>query len=103
MAQAAGKRLAELLAPAPHGLIGDDDAPLGQQQFNISKAEARLAGLRSDSQTGYRDNAFYTYVQVTRAIIGIWDRLKGWVVSAGRVSVRQSSATSSIGRGRLNR
>jgi hypothetical protein len=40
MAQAAGKRLAELLAPAPHGLIGDDDAPLGQKQLDVPQAEA---------------------------------------------------------------
>jgi hypothetical protein len=40
MAQAAGKRLAELLAPAPHGLIGDDDAPLSQKQLDVPQAEA---------------------------------------------------------------
>ena len=39
-AQAAGKRPAELLAPAPHGLIGDDDAPLGQKQLDVPQAEA---------------------------------------------------------------
>ena len=40
VAQAAGKRLTELLAPALHGLIGDDDAPLGQKQLNVPQAEA---------------------------------------------------------------
>jgi hypothetical protein len=39
-AQSAGKTLTEFLAPAPDSLIGDDDATLGQQQFNISQAEA---------------------------------------------------------------
>jgi hypothetical protein len=39
-AKAFGKGLAELLAPAPNGLMGDDDATLGQQEFNISIAEA---------------------------------------------------------------
>src|ERR1700691_3301282 len=29
-----------LLAPAPHGLVADDDAPLGQKQFDVAKAEA---------------------------------------------------------------
>jgi hypothetical protein len=40
MAQAAGKRLVEFLAPSPHGLIGDDDAPLGQKQLDVPQAEA---------------------------------------------------------------
>ena len=35
-AQSAREGLAELLAPAPDGLVGDDDAPLGQQELNIS-------------------------------------------------------------------
>ena len=39
-AQTVGKGLAEFLAPAPDGLIRDDDAPLSQQEFNISKAQA---------------------------------------------------------------
>ena len=39
-AQSAGKILAEFLAPTPNGLIGDDDTTLGQQQFNVSQAEA---------------------------------------------------------------
>ncbi len=47
--QAAGKALAEFLAPAPNGLIGDDNAPLSQQQFNISKAESeQMAQPRAD-------------------------------------------------------
>src|ERR1700704_2129055 len=33
--QAVGKALAEFLAPAPNGLIRDDDAPLSQKQLNI--------------------------------------------------------------------
>ena len=39
-AQAVGKALAEFLAPAPDGLIGDDNAPLGQEQLDITQAEA---------------------------------------------------------------
>ena len=39
-AQAVGKGLAEFLAPAPHGLIGDDNAPRGQKQLDIPEAEA---------------------------------------------------------------
>src|ERR1700683_5066563 len=35
-----GKALAEFLAPAPYGLVGDDDAPLGQKQFDVAQAEA---------------------------------------------------------------
>ena len=30
----------ELLAPAPHRLVGDDDASLSQDQLNIARAEA---------------------------------------------------------------
>jgi hypothetical protein len=37
-AQAIGKALTELLAAAPNGLIGGDDAPLRQQKLNIAKA-----------------------------------------------------------------
>jgi hypothetical protein len=40
VAQAAGQRLAEFLAPAPHGIMGDDDAPLGQKQLDVPQAEA---------------------------------------------------------------
>jgi hypothetical protein len=29
-----------LLAPAPHGLIADDDAPLGQKQIDVPQAAA---------------------------------------------------------------
>jgi hypothetical protein len=32
--------LTEFPAPAPHGLIGDDNAPLRQKQLNITEAEA---------------------------------------------------------------
>ena len=39
-AQAVGKALTEFPAPAPHGLIGDDNAPLRQKQLNITEAEA---------------------------------------------------------------
>jgi len=39
-AQVVAEALTKFLASAPNGLIGDDDAPLGQQKFNISKAEA---------------------------------------------------------------
>jgi hypothetical protein len=39
-AQAFGEALAEFLAPAPDGLMGDNNAPLGQEQFNVSQAEA---------------------------------------------------------------
>ena len=37
---ATGKTLAEFLAPAPHRLVGDSNAPLGQEQLNIAQAEA---------------------------------------------------------------
>jgi len=40
MAQAVGKALAEFLAPPPHRLIGHDNTTLGQEQFDISQAEA---------------------------------------------------------------
>jgi hypothetical protein len=39
-AQSAREGLAELLAPAPDGLVGDDNATLSQKQFDISQAEA---------------------------------------------------------------
>ena len=39
-AQAVSKALAEFLAPAPNGLIGDDDATFSQEQLNIPQAEA---------------------------------------------------------------
>ena len=39
-AQAVGKALAEFLAPAPNGLIGDDNATLSQKQLDIPQAEA---------------------------------------------------------------
>src|ERR1700722_15320888 len=35
-AKALGKALAEIPTPAPNGLIGEDDATLRQQEFNIS-------------------------------------------------------------------
>ena len=37
--RAIGKALVEFPAPAPHGPIGDGNAPLGQEQFNIPQAE----------------------------------------------------------------
>jgi hypothetical protein len=39
-AQTVGEALAELLAPAPHRLIGNDDAPLSQKKLNVPQAEA---------------------------------------------------------------
>jgi len=39
-AQAVGETGGELLAPAAHRLIGDDDTTLGQDQLNIPQAEA---------------------------------------------------------------
>jgi hypothetical protein len=39
-AQSAREGLAELLAPAPDGLVGDDNATLSQKPFDISQAEA---------------------------------------------------------------
>jgi hypothetical protein len=39
-AQSAREGLAELLAPAPDGLVRDDNATLSQKQFDISQAEA---------------------------------------------------------------
>ena len=38
--QAAGETCSELLAPAPHGFVGDDSASLSQEQLNIPQAEA---------------------------------------------------------------
>jgi hypothetical protein len=34
------KALAKSLTPATHHFVGDDDAPLGQQEFNVAQAEA---------------------------------------------------------------
>ena len=39
-AQAVGKAFAKFLAPTPHSLIGYNDAPLSQKQFNVAEAEA---------------------------------------------------------------
>jgi hypothetical protein len=39
-AQAASKARAEFLAPAPNGLVGDDNAPLSQNQLDIPQTEA---------------------------------------------------------------
>src|SRR5258708_11503213 len=39
-AQAVGEALAELLTPATHRFVGDDNAPLGQNQLHIPQAEA---------------------------------------------------------------
>jgi hypothetical protein len=39
-AQAIGKSLAEFPAPSPNRLVGDHDAPFGQQQLNVTQAEA---------------------------------------------------------------
>ena len=39
-AQAVGKAPAEFLAPAPNGLIGDDNATFSQKQLDIPQAEA---------------------------------------------------------------
>jgi hypothetical protein len=38
--QAGGETCSEFLAPAPHRLIGDDNASLRQEQLNIAQAEA---------------------------------------------------------------
>jgi hypothetical protein len=35
-----GKALTEFLAPAPNGLIGDDNATFGQKQLNVPQAAA---------------------------------------------------------------
>jgi hypothetical protein len=39
VAHVVGEALAELLAPAPHGLVGDDNAPLSKKQLNIPQTE----------------------------------------------------------------
>ena len=39
-AQAFGEALAKFLAPASNGLIGSDNAPFGQDQLDIPRAEA---------------------------------------------------------------
>lgn len=49
-AQAVGKALAKLLAPASNSLIGDNDATIGQHEFNISKAETEPV-VQPDSMT----------------------------------------------------
>ncbi|HUN40245.1 MAG TPA: hypothetical protein VMU81_08155 [Acetobacteraceae bacterium] len=38
--QAVGKTCGEFLAPASHRLVGNDNATLGQEQFNVPQAEA---------------------------------------------------------------
>ncbi len=38
--QTVGKAVAKFLAPSPNVPIRDDDVPLGQQEFNISKAQS---------------------------------------------------------------
>jgi hypothetical protein len=40
VAQAVDKALAKFLAPAPHRLIGDDNTTFGEEQLDISQAEA---------------------------------------------------------------
>ena len=40
MAQAVGKALADFLAPAPYRLLRDEETILGQEQFDITQAEA---------------------------------------------------------------
>ena len=51
-ARAFGETLAEFLAPTADGLIGDNNASLGQQEFNVSRAEAEDVvqpdGMRDD-------------------------------------------------------
>jgi hypothetical protein len=47
-AQVAGEVLAEFPASAPNGLIGDENAPLGQQELNVPKAEVDHV-IRPDS------------------------------------------------------
>jgi hypothetical protein len=37
--QAVGETCSELLAPAPHRLVGDDNTSLSQDQLNIAQAE----------------------------------------------------------------
>ena len=39
-ARASGKDLAKLFGPTTNGLIGDDDATLGQKELNIPQTEA---------------------------------------------------------------
>ncbi len=39
-AQAVSKTGSELVAPTAHGLTGDNDTPLGQDQLNIAQTEA---------------------------------------------------------------
>jgi hypothetical protein len=47
-AQAVGETGGEHLAPTAHGLIGDDDTALRQDQLNITRAEAEYV-IQPDS------------------------------------------------------
>ena len=40
MAQAAGETLAEFLAPAPNGLVGNDNSAFSQKHLDIPQIEA---------------------------------------------------------------
>jgi hypothetical protein len=44
-ARTSGEALAEFPASAPYGLMGDANAPLGQQQFHVPKAETECVIL----------------------------------------------------------
>jgi hypothetical protein len=64
-AQVVGEALAEFLAPTPNGLMGDDNAPLGQWEFNISKAEAEYV-VQPDSVAGALGGKAMPIVRVGR-------------------------------------
>jgi hypothetical protein len=64
-AQSPGKALSELLAPAPDGLIGDDYAPLGQKELNVSKADTEDV-IQPDSMADDLDGKAMAVVRVGR-------------------------------------
>jgi len=82
-AQAIGKALAELLAPAPNGLIGDNDATLRQQEFNISKAEAE----RVIQPDGMADDLSGKAMAVVRV---------GWALHAASLAGLQPAGQSAL-------
>jgi hypothetical protein len=78
VAQAVGKALAEFLAPPPHRLIGDGNTTLGQEQLDISQAEAEHI-VQPDGMTDDLGGEAMTVVRV-----GLW--LHAATVAHGRLA-----------------
>src|SRR3984885_12601126 len=66
-AQAAGKAPAELLAPEPNSLIGDDNATFSQEQLDIPQAEAEHM-VQPDSMTDDLGGNAMAVVRVRRGL-----------------------------------